>query len=415
MSIPTDEEDAGMNGTRREGAHERASRLAVSSEAAEWFVRLRDDRLGARHRERNVRWLKQSPAHIAELLRIQQVYRVLRAAKVQNRPPGAPGESSSNVVELAPRPPPSTEPTESRTRFESWKVAAAVACLMVSLLLGFMVKVAWLDRTLRTELGEWRTAELTDGTQVRIGPDSVLRVAFGDDHRTIRLIRGEAMFSVAKDPSRPFVVRSKMIDVLAVGTEFRVSHWRGEDIVAVTEGSVAVYRDGRDGREALRGAVPIAPAQIAAATGGMALTAGEQVSVTRATRSAPVAKQKVNVDYELAWADGWLVFEDKTIAEVAREFNRRNRTKILVTEPSIAARRLAFFRGSATDPESFVAALAASSDIVVMRDEPDELRIELSPQVQRLEGMPLLEDHVDDPAPLDTGGEMPPTVNPNPV
>lgn len=393
MSIPTDEEDAGMKGTLHENGRERATRQALSDEAAEWFVRLRDDRLGTRHRERNVRWLKQSPAHIAELLRIQQVYKVLRGANVRNRSSGAPGESSSNVIELTPRVPPPAEPTQSRTRFESWKVAAAAAFITVSLLLGFMVKVAWLDRTLRTELGEWRTAELTDGTHVRIGPDSVLRIAFGDDHRTVRLVRGEAMFSVAKDPSRPFFVQSEMVGVLAVGTEFRVSHWGGEDVVAVSEGSVAVYRDGRD---AVRGAMPVAPAQVAEATGGVALAAGEQVSVTRSTRSAPVAKQKINVDYEHAWADGWLVYEGKTIAEVASEFNRRNRIKILVTEPSIAARRLVFFRGSATDPESFVTALAASSDIVVVRDNPNELRIELSPQAQSAEGVP-------------------PTVNQNPI
>lgn len=409
MSIPTDEEDAGMNGTLQESAHQRAARQALSSEAAEWFVRLRDDRLATRHRERNVRWLKQSPDHIAELLRIQQVYKVLRAAKVQNR---SPGEPASNVVEFTPRTRASPELTQSRTRFQSWKLAAVAAGVVVSLLLGFMVKVAWLDRTLQTELGEWRTAELTDGTQVRIGPDSVLRVAFGDDHRTVRLLRGEAMFTVAKDSSRPFFVQSEMIGVLAVGTEFRVSHWGGEDAVAVTEGSVAVYRDGRD---AVHGAMPIAPAQVAEATGGLALAAGEKVSVTRATRSTPVAKQKVNVDYELAWADGWLVYEDKTIAEVASEFNRRNRIKIVVTEPTIAARRLAFFRGSATDPESFVAALATSSDITVVRDDPNELRIELSPQKDSFEAMPLLEHRVNEKIRHGAGGDVPPTVNPNPI
>ena len=61
------------------------------------------------------------------------------------------------------------------------------------------------------------------------------------------------MFDVAKDPSRPFFVKSEMVGVLAVGTEFRVSRRGGEDVVAVTEGTVAVYRDGRD---AVRGAVP---------------------------------------------------------------------------------------------------------------------------------------------------------------
>jgi transmembrane sensor len=367
-----DEEDAAMKGSLHEGAKE-----ALSNEAAEWFVRLRDDSLGMRHRERNVRWLKQSPAHIAELLRIQQVYKVLRAAKLENRPPAARGEAESNVVEFMPRvPPPPSEPSVSRVRFQTWKVAASVACLAVSLLVGFMLKVVWLDHTLQTDLGEWRSATLTDGTKVRVGPGSLLRVAFGDDHRSVRLIRGEVMFDVAKDHSRPFFVRSEMVGVLAVGTEFRVSRRGGEDVVTVTEGTVAVYRDGRD---SVRGAMLEAPAEIAAATGGVALIAGEQVSVSK---SRPVAKQKVNVDYEIGWADGWLTYEDKTIAEVAGEFNRRNHIKIVIADPTIAARRLAFFRGSATDPESFVAALAANSDITIVRDDPDVLRVELSQFVE---------------------------------
>ena len=368
MTPPMDEEDAAMKGSLHEGAKE-----ALSNEAAEWFVRLRDDSLGMRHRERNVRWLKQSPAHIAELLRIQQVYKVLRAAKLEKRPPAARGEADSNVVEFMPRvPPPPTEPSQSRARFQTWKVAASVACLAVSLLVGFMLKVVWMDHTLETDLGEWRSATLTDGTKVRVGPGSLLRVSFGDDHRSVRLIRGEAMFDVAKDHSRPFFVRSEMVGVLAVGTEFRVSRRGGEDVVTVTEGTVAIYRDGRN---SVRGAIPEAPAEIAAVTGGVALIAGEQVSVSK---SRPVAKQKVNVDYEIGWADGWLTYEDKTIAEVAGEFNRRNHIKIVIADPTIAARRLAFFRGSATDPESFVAALAANSDITIVRDDPDVLRVELS-------------------------------------
>jgi ferric-dicitrate binding protein FerR (iron transport regulator) len=150
-------------------------------------------------------------------------------------------------------------------------------------------------------------------------------------------------------------------------------------VVTVTEGAVALYRDGRD---EVRGAVSQPPAQLANATGGVALLAGEQVSVSKSNRTQPVAKQKVNVEYELAWADGWVTYEDKTIAEVAREFNRRNRVQIVIVDASIAERRLAFFRGSATDPESFVSALAVSSDITIVREDPEVLRVELSTQSQ---------------------------------
>lgn len=415
MTSPMGDEDDGMQGSLNEGGHERVTRMSLSNEAAEWFVRLRDDRMGMRHRERNVRWLKQSPAHIAELLRIQQVYQVLRAAQVQGEPRGVADEESSNVIDLDDQRPRGwsesmqldlmdVSPIRRRRRHGlQWKLAAAVAGLALSFLLGFMAKVAWLDRAIETELGEWRTASLTDGTKVRVGPDSLLRVSFGDDHRTIRLVRGEAMFDVAKDRSRPFYVESEMVGVLAIGTEFRVSRLGGKDVVAVTEGTVALYRDGRD---AVRGAVSVAPAQIAQTTGGVALTAGDQVSITPSTRSKPVAKEKVNVNYEQAWAEGWLVYEDKTVGEVAEDFNRFNRLKIVVAEPSIAARRLTFFRGSATDPESFVAALATSPDITVVRDDPSVLRIEL----RRLDAEISKSAEIDQP-----GAVAPPSVNPNPI
>lgn len=405
-----------MQGSLNESGHERVTKVSLSNEAAEWFVRLRDDHMGTRHRERNVRWLKQSPAHIAELLRIQQVYQVLRAANVQSGSQAAPDQELSNVIELDDQRPPgwsesmqldlmdvSPIPHGRRRSVRPWKLAAAAACLTVAFLLGFMAKVTWLDRAIETELGEWRTVLLTDGTKVRVGPDSLLRVSFGDDHRTIRLTRGAAMFFVAKDHTRPFYVESEMVGVLAVGTEFRVSRLGGKDVVAVTEGSVALYRDGRD---AIRGTVSAAPSQVAEATGGVALTAGDQVSITQSTRSKPVAKEKVNARYEQAWAEGWLVYEDKTVAEVASDFNRFNRVKIVVTEPSIAARRLTFFRGSATDPESFVAALAASSDITVVRDDPDVLRIE-----RRRPDAEISKSA----EPGHPGVDAPPTVNPKPI
>ena len=391
MSIPTDDDDSDGTGRERRSARDVAATLAVSNEAAEWFVRMRDDRLTARQRQKNVRWLKQSPTHIAELLRIQQVYKVLRAAKLQSQPlasmaePGADDRVApnvSNVIEFSSRAQVLPEPVQAPPRFASWKIGAAAACVTLCVLLGFMLKVIWLDRTLRTEPGEWITAQLTDGTQVRIGPNSELRLSFGDNHRTVRLLRGEALFSVAKDPARPFFVQSSMLGVLAVGTEFRVSHWGNEGAVAVTEGSVAVYRDGR---EPVRGPIAVSPAQLAEVTGAVPVAAGEQVSVTQATRSDPVTKQKINVNYEQAWADGWLVYEDRTVGEVAREFNRRNRTKIIVTDPVLAARRLALFRGRATDPESFVAAIAVSPDVSVIRDNPNVLRIERQPVPRRLD------------------------------
>jgi ferric-dicitrate binding protein FerR (iron transport regulator) len=52
-------------------------RQAAALEAADWFVRL-DDRCMSRHdRARYLAWLKQSPVHVAETLRLMRIRRSL--------------------------------------------------------------------------------------------------------------------------------------------------------------------------------------------------------------------------------------------------------------------------------------------------------------------------------------------------
>lgn len=71
---------------------------SVSEEAAEWFVCLRDDELGARERGKYVRWLKQSPAHVEEMLRISELAGWLHDIEG----PVSTYDPASNVVEFPP-------------------------------------------------------------------------------------------------------------------------------------------------------------------------------------------------------------------------------------------------------------------------------------------------------------------------
>lgn len=50
----------------------------ISERAADWYVRLRDEHLSAVDQESYLQWLMQSPAHVAEMLRMEQLYRVLK-------------------------------------------------------------------------------------------------------------------------------------------------------------------------------------------------------------------------------------------------------------------------------------------------------------------------------------------------
>lgn len=53
-------------------------RARISERAADWYIRLRDEHLSVIDRKSYVQWLKQSPAHVAEMLRMEQLHGVLK-------------------------------------------------------------------------------------------------------------------------------------------------------------------------------------------------------------------------------------------------------------------------------------------------------------------------------------------------
>lgn len=100
----------------------------ISEEAADWLVRLREG--GPSDRLEYVRWLKQSPAHVREMLELASLEGLLRSADLSGLPPppndfGMPA-SLSSVIELNPRHDNDEAPPEARR--SPWKLAAS-ACL----------------------------------------------------------------------------------------------------------------------------------------------------------------------------------------------------------------------------------------------------------------------------------------------
>jgi transmembrane sensor len=207
-----------------------------------------------------------------------------------------------------------------------------------------MLAYTRLDQTvLRTQLGERREITLADSSLVDLAPDSELVVRYRSRERLIVLNHGQALFHVAKNASRPFVVQAALTRVRAVGTVFNVE--RGEQGVSITvvEGRVAVSQ--QTAPQAAN-----SPAEFCAMS--LCLGADEQVSISPAGRATSV--RKVQSATEVGWASGQLVFDNETIAEIARRFNLYNRTQIQVLDADLAARRISgIFRVG--DPESFVA------------------------------------------------------------
>lgn len=186
-----------------------------------------------------------------------------------------------------------------------------------------------------TQPGEWRDVTLEDGSVAALGPRTTIVQKFNGKRRVVRLLGGEAVFKVLKDPFRPFIVETSHACAQALGTTYGVSWEPHRTIVTTVEGTVAVSRrDHGDGQAAETETA----------------SKGQQVVVESWT---PLIARDVNIDDELAWVQKKVAVGGKTIEQVIREFNRRNRTQIpLPNHPGVATARMhGYVR--IDDPEQF--------------------------------------------------------------
>lgn len=180
---------------------------------------------------------------------------------------------------------------------------------------------------------------LPDGSIVELNRGASIEVAFTAAERRVKLVRGEANFTVEKNPARPFIVNAAGVDVRAVGTVFNVRLDRAAVEVVVTEGRVKVEPPAaaavRDETFVSVGQSAVVPLASAAATPQVAtLTAAE-------------------LDTRLAWRPRLLDFTNEPLAAIVAEFNRRNPVQLVLADPALEAVRLsASFRSD--NVEGFV-------------------------------------------------------------
>ena len=91
-----------------------------------------------------------------------------------------------------------------------------------------------------TGVGETRPVALADGSRILLDTRSRLRVDFTAGARDVELLEGQAHFEVAKDTHRPFRVRTRSAEVVAVGTMFDVATLPARTTVTLIEGRVNV-------------------------------------------------------------------------------------------------------------------------------------------------------------------------------
>jgi transmembrane sensor len=194
-----------------------------------------------------------------------------------------------------------------------------------------------------TAKGETKVIALKDGSVVTLNTASEILVNYSDALRSVELVRGEALFDVAKNKARPFVVAAGDTSVRVVGTSFSVSRFDAAPIrVLVREGIVEVFKPS---------ALNVQPVRITANT--MAMSPDDHADiVAQAIPSAQVRRA-------MAWQEGQIAFEGQTLAQAAAEFSRYSDTRIVVEDPVLAREEIAgLFK--ATDPVGFANTIAIS-------------------------------------------------------
>ena len=186
---------------------------------------------------------------------------------------------------------------------------------------------------------------LEDGSVVELNVDSEIEVRYTASERQVRLVRGEAKFSVARSPARPFTVMVGNIKVRAIGTVFVIAMDSMTVEIVVAEGRVAV--------ESAAVADP--------GTEVLQLTAGERAIVPRvpATSVQVSTLGPTQLAARMASFDSRLTFQDTPLAEVVAVFNRHNEVKLVIGDPAIASLRISgSFRS--TDVDAFIRLLSAT-------------------------------------------------------
>ena len=194
----------------------------------------------------------------------------------------------------------------------------------------------------RTRVGQRRIVTLADGSRVHLNTASTIEVALKKDRRQVRLVKGEALFEVAHDASRPFLVDAASARLRAVGTAFNVRIRENLVELTVTEGVVAVAQTGDP---VLR---PKGP-HIAAGDG----------AIIRAGAVAPTVLGGQVLRQRTAWQEGVIEFQGETLPQAVEEFNRYRAQPIIVGDARLDNIRVGG-RFEVDEADKFLLALESS-------------------------------------------------------
>jgi transmembrane sensor len=249
----------------------------------------------------------------------------------------------------------------SRSNFRwGWVAAAAMVVLSVSIgwfmigpeenIINAPIAERQVQRIETAVYNGKQFIHLPDGSTVLLNEDSELSYAhtFGSESRQV-ILKGEAYFDVAHDPSRPFIVRTGNVTTTVLGTAFNVKAYEEESEVkiTVTRGKVQVVNESK--------------------TLGI-ITPDQQIAVNTSTNE--FVQTNLKAATETAWADRSLILDDINMAQAAALIEEKFKTRMIFAQEDLKECRItaAFLNGESLDQVMKVVSAVVLVEYTIQKD-----------------------------------------------
>lgn len=299
---------------------------AARQEALAWYIKLSRPDLEQAEHQRFFEWLKSSEANQAAFIEVERAWQNGTCLQV---------ESPSLLSRL----------------FAHWEYGVGVSlacCLIVALAFSWSPNDSLME-PMRGQVGGLALKHTADGSQVVLASNAVGSYHLKKGIRAFELERGIAYFDVEKNPDAPFVVTTPYGSVKVLGTSFSIDITRGEAVVIVEEGSVALYDKA------------VSANQINEASPVSVLKANQLLSIQDAATGLTAAS--ISASNALAWRYQKLVLNGEPLKEVVAQINRLIGVEISVVDDSLKDIRVVGVVSvqSGSDAVSALASLTAAN------------------------------------------------------
>ncbi len=318
----------------------KAKNSEQKKQAIEWLVLLRSDNVSENDLYAFAHWLAEEHAHSVNFAEAEKLYDAMSYAA--NTP--VISEYNNVCAEMEKNQLPLILSShlihenipDKHNKRQRWLISAiAIAAVwLFATCLYFPQQFLLLDKLnsdYYTQTGEIRDISLADGSHILLNTNSAVSLAYDDSIRKVILLHGQARFTVAKDPFRPFEVSIDDLTIKALGTVFQVNRVSNDIKVTVQEHVVAVSR--------------------ATSNDTVKITTGQQLNII--FQQALQQPREVKLNQVTAWQQRHLIINDQPLGELIKELQRYRHGRIFLADKQLQDLRITGVF-SLEDPEAIL-------------------------------------------------------------